>query len=255
MCRRLCICSLVKNSILAVLFVIDVAGIFAGIWAMQLKELSRKLAAISGGVMLGVALFWVWPDLRRSAGLEHSFITVVVGVAALYAVDRFIYPVCPCCAHGHRFQAGGGALLPLFAAICVHNLFDGWTAGMTMHVGAAIRSGLSVGLIAHKVPEAFVFGLMLRAASKNGKALIVIALGSGSCILAGGMMHAWTLNWATLTLTLSLAAACATFLFAGFHIFEGQRRHGGLRSAFAALLLGLVGTLALERGISFVIGS
>lgn len=86
------------NSLLAVLFVIDVAGTLGGIFLMQLRGLSRKVAAISGGVMLGAALFWIWPDLTRAAGLEHSIITVALGVTALYAIDRFVYPVCPCCA-------------------------------------------------------------------------------------------------------------------------------------------------------------
>lgn len=126
---------------------------------------------------------------------------------------------------------------------------------MTVTAGTAIRSGLTVGLLAHKVPEAVIFGMMLRSASQNRRALILTALGSGSCILAGGLGHGLTLHWTALALSFSLAAACATFLFAGFHIFEGQRRHGGLRSAVWALVLGLVGTLMLERGISFAAGS
>lgn len=242
------------NSILIVLFIIDVAGTLGGMCVMQLRDLSRKVTALSGGVMLGAALFWVWPDLTKAEGLAHSFITVAVGVTALYAIDRFVYPVCPCCSHGHRFETGSGALLPLLTAICVHNLFDGWTAAMTTNGGTAIRSGLTVGLLAHKIPEALVFGMMLRSASKNRKALILTALGSGSCILAGGLVHGWTINRAALVLSLSLAAACATFLFAGFHAFEGQRRHAGLRSAFVALLLGLAGTLMLQRGISLATG-
>jgi zinc transporter ZupT len=243
------------NSIPPVLFIIDVAATVGGMCIMQMTKLSRKITALSGGVMLGAALFWIWPDLTKAAGLENSFLAVAVATAALYTIDRFVYPVCPCCSRGHRLEQNGSALLPLIAAVCVHNLFDGWMAGMTMNVSHGSQHGLTIGLLAHKIPEAFVFGMMLRSISKNRGTLILTAVGSASCILAGGMMQYWTLNRAQQALSFSLAAGCATFLFIAFHTFEGQRRHGGLRSAFIALLLGLCGSWILEGGISFAAGS
>ena len=88
------------NSILISLFAIAAVGSLGGMYVMQLRNLSRKVTAISGGIMLGIALFWISPDLTRTAGFAHSSLTVAVALAALYALDRFVYPVCPCCGAG-----------------------------------------------------------------------------------------------------------------------------------------------------------
>jgi ABC-type antimicrobial peptide transport system permease subunit len=93
------------NSIPAVLFVTDVVGTLGGMCVMQMTKLSRKATALSGGVMLGAAIFWIWPDLTKAAGLEHSFLTVAAAVAALYAIDRFV-----CLTSGSAFASRLGNL-------------------------------------------------------------------------------------------------------------------------------------------------
>lgn len=75
----------------------------------------------------------------------------------------------------------------------MHNLFDGWTAAAADHAGPSTGSGIGVGLIAHKIPEAIVFGLMLRS-STNRTDIAVLNVGlTNVALLAGGMMH-WSLG-------------------------------------------------------------
>jgi zinc transporter ZupT len=157
------------NFVVFSLFAVDLIGTLGGVRVMQSGDLSRKISAVSSGIMLGVGLFWILPDISRSAGVAHSALSVAVAVACLYAIDRFVYPVCPCCshhAHGHC-HAQTQALLPLVIAIGLHNLFDGWTAGVAVHAGGMAGSGIAAGLVTHKVPEAIVFGMMLRSASRS----------------------------------------------------------------------------------------
>jgi hypothetical protein len=48
----------------------------------------------------------------------------------------------------------------------------------------------------------------------------------------------------------SLAFACASFLFVGFHAFLRQRRHGGIWSALKPLVFGLLIFALLEQVVS-----
>jgi zinc transporter ZupT len=244
------------NPVLLSLFAVDLIGTMSGIHVMQSAHLSRKISAVSSGVMLGVGLFWILPDITRSAGAAHSFLSVAVCVAAIYAVDHFIHPVCPCRSrYGHSHcERPAQALLPLVIAIAVHNLFDGWTAGIAAHGGNMLRSGITAGLIASKIPEGLVFGMMLRSASRNRSALLWSAFFTGSCILAGAAMHdGLTLLPSSIVLTLSMAIACASFVFIGLHTFQQQREESGAKPALLSLAAGIAGTVIVEQGLSLVL--
>jgi len=238
------------------LFAVDLIGTLAGIYVMQSAHLGRKITTVSSGVMLGVGLFWILPDITQSAGIIHSFLSVAVAVAALYVIDRFIYPVCPCCSSKghHHCRPTSNALLPLVIAIGVHNLFDGWTAGITAQVAGMLRSGVIAGLIAHKVPEGLVFGMMLRSASGNRRTLWLSALITGSCILAGSAMHdGLTVLPASVVVTVSMAIACASFVFVGLHTFQRQRQESGTKPALLSLAAGIAGTVIIEQGVSLAL--
>jgi zinc transporter ZupT len=212
--------------------------------------------------MLGVALFWIFPDMQQKSGVVQAALAVGVAVAALYTIDRFVYPVCPCCAHGgrhdrlfgrHRTHKRGtdGTLIPLVVAICIHNLFDGWTAAVAGYAGGSRGSGIALGLFAHKIPEAVVFGLMLRAATDRARGPLLSVGLTSIAILVGGAAHTslWTLSETTVIAT-SLAVACGSFLFAGAHIFLTQQKHAGTRSAVAPLAIGLFVSAFIEQAIS-----
>jgi zinc transporter ZupT len=244
-------------TLLTILFGVDVFGTAIGIYAMKSRAVGGKFKAISAGVMVGVALFWIFPDLMEKSGAVHATLVIAVGLATLCGIDRFVFPICPCCTHredsGHAHGARG-TLIPLVIAICVHNLFDGWIAAVAGHTGGSPSSALAVGLIAHKVPEALVFGLMLRSATSRSKVAFLNACLTGFAILAGGAAHGSlrTLS-GTAVVASSLALACSSFLFVGAHIFLGQRRCAGMRSALAPLLLGLLASAVMQHTVATVL--
>ncbi|HEY1945444.1 MAG TPA: hypothetical protein VGG97_00445 [Bryobacteraceae bacterium] len=244
------------NPVLLSLFAVDLIGTISGIHVMQSAHLSRKISAVSSGILLGVGLFWILPDITRGIGAAHSFLSVAAAGAAIYAVDRFIYPVCPCCSkHAHsQCLPPTRTLLPLTIAIGIHNLFDGWTAEVAAHAGNMLRSGIATGLLAHKVPEGLAFGMMLRAASRSRKAALLSAFTTGSCILAGSAVRdGLTLFPTSSVVTLSMAIACASFVFVGLHTFQQQRRESGAKPALLSLAAGIAGTVIVEQGLSLVL--
>ncbi|HEX4163932.1 MAG TPA: ZIP family metal transporter [Bryobacteraceae bacterium] len=237
------------HKLLSLVFFIDLLGTMAGIYAMQWREFDRKFIAISGGVLLGVGSFWIWPDIAQQIGAVHSLLTVSVALAALYVFDRYLYPICPCCTHHmrHNCRISPLALLPLVIAICFHNFFDGWVAGLTEQVGSTVRSGITTGLLAHKIPEAALFGMMLRSAAKDNRGALVAAILTASTIVLGGLFHGWLPATSSEALILSLAVTCASFLFLGGHIFWRQRKLLGTRGALVSLAGGVIATVLLEQ--------
>lgn len=231
-------------------FLVDLAGSIAGIYAMQWREFDRKFMAISGGVLLGVGSFWIWPEIAQQIGAIHSLLIISVALAALYAFDRYLYPLCPCCSHHARrtCRVAPLALFPLAMAISLHNFFDGWIAGLAGYMAFAARSGIVVGLLAHKIPEGALFGIMLRSATKNGRSALIAAIITASTILLGGFSHDWFPFADPRTVMLSLVLTCASFLFLGGHIFWRQRQLFGTRAAVFALASGVVGTVVLAKG-------
>ena len=253
------------NPMLLALFAVDVTGSVAGIYAMRSRSVSGRFTTISAGIMVGVALFWIFPDMTQKSGTLYAALAVGAALAALYGINRFVYPVCPCCTHGGRDDApasghrphlsgAGGTLIPLAIGICVHNLLDGWMAAVAGHAGNSAGSGIAFGLIAHKVPEAVVFGLMLRAAANRRNVALLTVCVSSLAILIGGAAHSGvSMSSETTVIAISLALACGSFLFAGVHIFLRQQRHGGKRSAVAPLLLGLFISGAVEQAVSLAL--
>jgi hypothetical protein len=122
------------------------------------------------------------------------------------------------------------------------------------YAGNSSHSGIAVGLIAHKLPEAVVFGFMLRAATNRPYIPLLSVSFTSLAILVGGAAHSgiWTLSETTV-MTTSLALACSSFLFTGAHIFFRQQRHAGTRSAVTPLILGLLASAAVEQTISAVL--
>jgi zinc transporter ZupT len=147
-------------------------------------------------------------------------------------------------------------LIPLAIAICIHNLLDGWTAAISAYTTSNVGSGIALGLMAHKLPEAVVFGLMLRAATDRPNVALLSACATASAILVGGAAHSrglWMVPEAVV-IAASLALACSSFLFAGAHIFLRQQRHAGRRAAIGPLLLGLFVSAVFEQVVSIALG-
>ena len=137
---------------------------------------------------------------------------------------------------------------PLVTAICFHNFFDGWVAGLAEQVGSTVRSGIVTGLLAHKIPEAALFGMMLRSVAKDSRGALIAAILTASTILLGGLSHGWLPSTSARAIILSLAVTCASFLFLGGHIFWRQRQLLGTRSALMSLAGGVIATVLLQQG-------
>src|ERR1039457_7650505 len=107
---------------------VGLLGAVLGIWLTGLRQRARAVVPFSAGVLLGVALFGLVPELASEIGWPVSVLLFAIGYSALLLVNRFVYRVCPTCAHDHDHNACStelhGFAAPLIVAATGHSFLD-----------------------------------------------------------------------------------------------------------------------------------
>jgi len=95
---------------------IAIAGIVIGVFLGRTRGLPPRIAAAGGGLLFGISLFWMLPEMAEQAGWLAGILAITLGVTVLWCVDHFLYPICPSCSHTHDHGHCGGPPLHGFAA-------------------------------------------------------------------------------------------------------------------------------------------
>ncbi|MBV8731246.1 MAG: hypothetical protein JO336_15670 [Acidobacteriia bacterium] len=250
---------------------VGIGAAAAGIWfSGRDRRPGKKHAAprlalpFSAGVLLGVALFGLLPELARESGWAATLLLFGSGYGLLIAVDRLIYPVCPTCSHSHEHGACAdelhGFAVPLVAAAAIHSFFDGWTMTLAQSVDtrAATPLGLSLAVpfavTLHKIPEGIALGGILRAAVRSGKpggrmrAVSGCVLAEGCTIVGGAIGLALAPRLETGWMVYPLGLTAGWIFYLGFHAVHEEWKRYGAAPAFASALTGLAGAAAIQRG-------
>ena len=100
-----------------------------GLWLTGLRHRVGPALAFSAGVLLGVTAFGLLPELAGANGWPASLLLFAAGYGLLLAINRFVYPVCPTCAHDHEHRGCSSELhgfgVPLVSAAAIHSFLDG----------------------------------------------------------------------------------------------------------------------------------
>src|SRR4051794_39208300 len=170
---------------------VGLLGAVLGIWLTGLRQRARTVVPFSAGVLLGVALFGLVPELASELGWRLTVLLFAGGYSVLLLVNRFVYRVCPTCAHDHDHNACStelhGFAGPLIAAAAVHSFLDGWrvaTVQAAAPVGLRVAVPLAVAL--HKLPEGMALGGILRVSVKSRAAATMWAVVAEGATLVGG---------------------------------------------------------------------
>jgi zinc transporter ZupT len=221
---------------------------------------SRVAVPFAAGVLIGVALFFLLPELIAETGWAPALLLFGAGYFLLFAVNRYVYPVCPTCTHDHDHKACDtvlhGFAAPLITASAMHSLLDGWsiaTAGEAVEAG--IRLAVPLAIAAHKVPEGVALGGILRASVKSRWPAFGWCTAAQACTLAGGALGlALAPGLGSHWVGYPLAIAGGSFFYLGFHAVHEEWKRRGAVPAFAPALTGGVLAAVLQRGFHALSG-
>lgn len=218
-------------------------------------QAAKRLIPFSGGLLAGIALFGVLPELAEGNGWGAGAGMLLAGLLLLWAVGRWFYAVCPACSHTHDHtlcQASlHGFALPLVAAASVHSFLDGLgiaASGQQHSEGLAAAVALGVGL--HKIPEGIALGVMLRAALKSRLAAVAWCVAVQAATVVGAALESLAASYlGAMWLNAMLGLAGGSFLYLAYHAVHAEWRSHGAWPAFVPALSGAAGAAILQYGL------
>jgi zinc transporter ZupT len=233
--------------------VIGWAGAALGVGIASLRRRTRFVVPFSAGVLLGVVLFGLLPELVEASGSVGGVLLPVLGYALLLAINRFVYPVCPTCAHDHDHGACAdelhGFALPLIAAAAVHSFLDGWSVvAAQLAAPAGLRLAVPLAICLHKLPEGVALGGILRASVKSRAAALGWCVLAEGATLVGGAAGLWMApRLGTQWTIVPLGLAAGWLIYLGYHAVHEEWRQRGARSAFLSAAAGAAAAAILQR--------
>lgn len=228
------------------------AGALIGLGLTGARHRSRLMVPLSGGVLLGVPLFSLLPELAPQLGWAASLAWFAGGYAILFAVGRTIYPVCPACSRGHDHASCSSVLhgfaAPLIAAAALHSLLDGWSIATSEWGTPGLRLAIPLAVALHKAPEGIALGAILRAAMPSRAAAFAWCLAAQSTTVAGAALGSWAAPligpaW----LLYPLALAGGFFCYLGFHAVHEEWQSRGAAPSLGPAAAGLMGAAAFQH--------
>ena len=233
---------------------VGVSGAALGLWLTGLRERARVVVPFSAGVLLGVALFGLVPELAVEIGWPLCILLFAGGYGALMAVNRYVYRVCPTCSHDHDHNACSTALHgfagPLIAAAALHSFLDGWSiATVQLNVPLGLRVAVPLAIAIHKLPEGIALGGILRASVGSRSAALTWAAVAEGMTLAGGLFGlVMGPQLGTVWITYPLGLAAGWIFYLGYHAVHEEWKRRGPRPAFVSALTGVAGAAVIQRG-------
>jgi zinc transporter ZupT len=228
-------------------------GAFAGLWLAGARKRARVLVPFSAGLLLGLVVFGIAPELVVESGWAASLAWTGAGYALLILVDRYIYPVCTSCAHDHDHDACSkelhGFAAPLLTAAALHSFLDGWSIATAQSAAPGLRLAIPLAVAMHKIPEGIALGGMLRVSMRSRTAAFGwSALAEGTTVVGAvaGLMafpylgSEWTIA--------PLGLAAGWLLFLAYHAMHEEAKREGTGPALLAAAAGATAAALLLRG-------
>jgi zinc transporter ZupT len=237
---------------------VGLLGAVLGIALTSLRERARAVVPFSAGILLGVALFGLVPELATEIGVWPTILLFSIGYVGLILVNRYVYRVCPTCSHDHDHNACStelhGFAVPLIIAASVHSFLDGWsvaTVQLTVPLGLRVAVPLAVAI--HKLPEGIALGGILRASVRSRRAALAwAALAEGTTALGGALGLLMSPSLGSVWITYPVGIAAGWLFYLGYHAVHEEWKRRGAHPAFTSATAGIAAAAVIQRGVEAV---
>lgn len=225
------------------LTLLALGAVLSGVFLGESRVWSSHVAAAGGGLLFGISLFWLIPDIVETSGWILAFGLALAACGIIAAVDGFLSRV--------GRSPGHGVIAPLLAATAVHSFLDGWSV-RALFVQPVADIAVPIGLALHKVPEGLALGWITRRSLSPAWKAAVAAGTIESVTLAGALIEpranqsgsAAFGSWWTAAV---LAIIAGSFLFLGFHAVLPSRRNSSVIVIFLATFAAVACAAIAER--------
>jgi zinc transporter ZupT len=195
-------------------------GVIAGLFLGQWRKASSPLAMAGGGLLFGIALFLVIPEIAGTLGWVPAFGLALAVCCVLILLDRLLI---------QGSHSAGEVVGALLTATAVHSFLDGWSV-RALSVQPFASVAVPVGLAVHKVPEGLALGLITRRSMSSISKAIAVSVGVECLTLIGALVEpgvnaSGTARFGTWWTAIVLAVVAGSFLFLGFHTFFEKRKN------------------------------
>jgi len=215
------------------------AGTFVGHGSIRF---SHHLAAAGGGLLFGISLFWLVPEIGETSGRVWA-VLIAIGVAAVLGLADMGL------SHGGH-SARHGVVWPLLLATAIHSLLDGWSVRL-LSLQPLTNIAVTAGLALHKIPEGAAVGWITRRSIGRPRRAFTMSASAELFTLAGAFAEP-SLNasgaarfgvwWSAAV----LSVIAGGFLFLGVHAILPAWKRRDVAAIFVATFL-LVGALTFLR--------
>ncbi len=228
--------------IASLLTLLALCGVGVGLLLGEKRRLSAHLGAAGGGILLGMALFWVVPEIAQQSDWAVAIACSAGACAVLALLDRHF--------EHHDGEPGEPVIWPLLGATAVHSFLDGWSVRVLAGQPVA---GLvvPVGLALHKLPEGFAIGWIARRSFGSAAKAFVAGAAVELFTLVGafvepGVNYSGSHRFGVWWTVAMMAIIAGSFAFLGLHTVLPARRRTGVLAVFVATLLAVGGVAAVK---------
>lgn len=234
---------------------VGLLGAGMGVWLTGLRQRIRVVVPFSAGVLAGVALFGLLPELAAELGWGISLALFAVGYGALIVVNRYVYRVCPTCSHDHDHNACStelhGFAAPLIAVASLHSFLDGWSiATVELAAPLGLRLAVPLAVALHKIPEGLALGGILRASVRSRRtALMWAAIAEGTTMVGGVVGLVARPHLGSQWILYPLGIASGWLFYLGYHAVHEEVKRRGPAAAGVSATAGVVCAAVMMRGV------
>ena len=229
----------------------SVAALIGGIVLLYkeawIRKISLFLVSFAAGALLGAAFFDLLPGAIEKAPQNQVFIAVVVGILALFLVEKFLrwhhchdQEECDAHALSNTVLIGDG----------IHNLLDGIAIAVAFSVSVPVGIATTIAVFFHEVPQEIGdFGVLLHSGYTKGKIFLynfITALTTPIGALAGYFLLSYIEQW----IGLVLAFTAGAFIYISASDLIPEVRHKEKGNGFGHIL-----TIVLGIAIVFIVGT
>ncbi|MBV9084290.1 MAG: hypothetical protein JOZ62_16565 [Acidobacteriaceae bacterium] len=212
------------------LTVLALSGIGIGAVVGQSRGASSRMAAAGGGVLSGMCLFWLIPEIAHACGWPIAFVLVAGVCGALVLLDAVLIRA------GHSPRQG--LIGPLLAATAVHSFLDGWSV-RAVSVEPLANIAVPIGLALHKLPEGVALGWISRKPAQASHRALMLCGAAEVVTVAGAWIephvrHSGVQAFGSWWSAAVLGAVAGSFLFVGIHALLPERRNMAVVAIFLA---------------------